>query len=148
MKLHLNSMLASPLGNVVGLKWEDILMQFDTENPEYFINDEMDYGSAVMNEHIVVYGYEDGFVHTFSSRQGHKPDITRRNFLKTFGMLYEGFTSGPTKQDVMNHPDAKLVEDEGLEVYTSIDLKMGRSFGFWFHKNEMIRIGAADHNLM
>jgi len=141
-------MLASPLGNVVGLKWEDILMLFDTENPEYFINDEMDYGSAVMNDYIVIYGYEDGLVHTFSSRQGLRLDITRRNFVKTFGMLYEGFTSGPAKEDVMNHPNAKLVEEEGSEVYISIDLKMRRSFGFWFYENEMIRIGAADHNLM
>jgi len=148
MKLPLKSMLAIPLGNVVGLKWESILGLFDSENPEYFINDKLDFGSAVMNDHIVIYGYEDGLIHTFSSRQNSDRDMTRRNFLKTFEMLYEGFTSCPTKEEVLNHPDAKLVEQEGLESYISIDLKEGRSFFFRFYENEMVRIGAADYNLM
>ena len=63
-------------------------------------------------------------------------------------MLYEGFTSGPTKEEVINHPNAKLVVQEGLESYIFIELKRGRSFGFTFYENEMIRIGATDYYLM
>lgn len=148
MKIDIKSMLTSPLGNLVGLKWKDALGLFDAKNPEYYINRELDFGLAAMNDHLVIYGYEDGLVHTFSSRRFYDRSITKRSFLKTFKLLYDGYTTPPTKDEFINHPGAKLVEKDGSESYISIDLKEGRSFGVSFYENELIRIGAVDHNLM
>ena len=89
------------MGNIIGKKWFQITELFDDQHPDFYINDEMDFGSAIMNDFVVAYGYKQGTIHTFASRGSYDRDKQIQNCRKTTKFLF-GATLEVSKSAVVH----------------------------------------------
>lgn len=132
---------------IIGLEWEKVILKFERQQIDFFVNDSLDHGSAIMTDYIVIYGHENGNVHTFASRESYDMKTTEKNCQCTLEFLGHSDFDLSIREALMVS-NAALVEQSTPEKYVSIDLGNGRSLGMNFLQGALVRIGGRNLALM